>query len=103
MNISFFTVWPGCEMVYSASDYGKVETDWAKLAHHRITFIPRDLTENDLITASKHAVRGFYLRPRIIFEMLSSITSLYAIHSIIKGFIAFLNTLNRRNSHSGGN
>jgi len=36
------TIWLGAKLSVDASDYGQVETDWGKLAHFKISFIPRD-------------------------------------------------------------
>jgi radical SAM superfamily enzyme YgiQ (UPF0313 family) len=92
---NFLTIWPGCELADSPGQFGKFENDWSKLAHQRITFIPHGLKEKDLIHASKTAFRRFYLRPKIIFGILSSLTSIRAIKSIIISFVVFLKTISR--------
>jgi hypothetical protein len=101
INISYFqqnfpTIWPGCELCQNPEQYGSVETDWGKLAHQRVTFIPYGLTEEELIKASKDAFRRFYLRPKIILEILISLRSLRNVHTAMKSFIAFLKTIFRK-------
>ena len=92
---NFLTIWPGCELAIDADQYGWVNTDWTKLAHQRVTFIPHGLTEDDLIIASKKAFRRFYLRPTIMLEILLSLSSPRAIHAVFLAFIVFLKTLLR--------
>jgi len=93
---NFLTIWPGCEMAVEPEKYGAVEWDWQKLAHQRVTFIPNGLTEADLIEASKRAFRRFYLRPRIIFEVLVySLTSWRAITNAFTAFAVFMRTILR--------
>ncbi len=94
---NFLTIWPGCELAKDPEQYGHVESDWSKLAHQRVTFIPHGLTEQDLIQASKDAFRRFYLRPKIIFEiLLQSLTSWRAARNAMIAFMAFLKTIFRK-------
>ena len=94
---NFLTIWPGCELAAKPEEYGTVEKDWQKLAHQRVTFIPKGLTEADLIEASKRAFRRFYLRPRIIFEVLFySLSSWRALRNAFTGFAVFLRTILRK-------
>ena len=93
---NFMTLWPGCEIARNAERYGHVETDWDRLSDKRITFIPSGLSAEDLLKASKAAFRRFYLRPRILFEiLLQSLTSWRAAHNAIVAFVAFLKTMSR--------
>jgi anaerobic magnesium-protoporphyrin IX monomethyl ester cyclase len=95
---NFLTVWPGCEISRDPEHYGAVETDWQKLAHQRVTFVPTGLTEEDLIKASKRAFRCFYLRPRIILELLTLLRSWRGARTLATGFIGFLKTMLRPRS-----
>ena len=89
------TVWPGCELSGVAERYGECETDWSKLAHQRVTFIPHGMTKKDLIEASKSAFRRFYLRPRIILNFAESLASLRGIRTLVLGFITFCRSVLR--------
>jgi radical SAM superfamily enzyme YgiQ (UPF0313 family) len=93
---NFLTIWPGCELSSSPEQYGSFESDWNKLAHQRVTFIPCGLTAEDLIKASKDAFRRFYLRSKIIFEILTTLTSWRAFKSAVIAFLAFLKTISNR-------
>lgn len=92
----FLTLWPGCELSVEAAEYGEAETDWRKLTHFRISFVPKGLTRQDLLSASKKAHRKFYLRPRIVFETLGTLTSWLAVKFAVKAFNAFLKTAFRK-------
>jgi len=97
---NFLTIWPGCELSKNASQYGLVESEWNKLAHQRITFVPYGLTREDLMNASRDAFRRFYLRPKIIFAILISLNSFRAIRCAMVAFIAFLKTIFRKKTVS---
>ncbi|MFX0203080.1 MAG: B12-binding domain-containing radical SAM protein, partial [Candidatus Hodarchaeota archaeon] len=96
---NFLTIWPGCELSRNPEEYGSFDPDWNKLAHQRVTFIPYGLTAEDLTKASKNAFRRFYLRPKIIFEILSSLTSWRAFKSALTAFLVFLKTISRKSCH----
>lgn len=94
---TFLTIWPGCELSNSIDQYGNAEKDWDKLTHFQISFVPDGLTSDDLLRASKSAFRRFYLRPKIIFEILLYIRSFRALkYAIIAGWV-FLKSLFRKN------
>jgi anaerobic magnesium-protoporphyrin IX monomethyl ester cyclase len=92
---TYLTILPGCEMAKDAEKYGDFETDWDKFSMYKITFVPHGLTKEDLLKASKDAFRRFYLRPKIILENLSSLTSLCAMQTAILSFWAFIKTMRR--------
>ncbi|MFX0204107.1 MAG: B12-binding domain-containing radical SAM protein [Candidatus Hodarchaeota archaeon] len=92
---TFLTIWPGCELSENADEYGHTEREWDKLGHFQISFIPNGLTPEDLLRASKEAFRRFYLRPRIVLEILSSIRTPRAFKSALIAFIAFLKSIFR--------
>ena len=103
IGLSYFqqnclTVWPGCELSADPGRYGTVETDWEKLAHQRVTFVPTGMTEEDLLGASKQAFRRFYLRPRIVLELLPLLSSWRGAQALVAGFVGFLRTMLRPGS-----
>ena len=93
---NFLTIWPGCELAVDPEQFGQVETDWSRLAHQRVTFVPHGLTKKDLLDASNKAFRKFYLRPKIIFGILVTINSLRAFENTLKAFRVFLRTVFRK-------
>lgn len=93
---TFLTLWPGCELFQVAEKYGQVIKNEGKPnSHFHISFIPYGLTREDLLRASKKAFRRFYLRPRIIWETLTSLTSLRRIRSALLSLEAFFKTMFR--------
>jgi anaerobic magnesium-protoporphyrin IX monomethyl ester cyclase len=89
---TFLTLWPGCELSVRASEYGETESDWEKLTHYQISFVPNGLSREDLLKASTEAFRRFYLRPRILVETIGTLTSWRSVKAAVKGFITFLKT-----------
>lgn len=97
---NFLTVWPGCE-IYSqtmnnSDSYAYYNSSWDTLAHQRITFIPKGMTNNELIKASKDAFRRFYLRPKVILALLPLVASKRGIKFLYKAFGVFLKTIFRK-------
>ena len=92
---NFLTIWPGCELSEYADQYGYTEREWGKLSHYKIAFIPSGLTQEDLLRASKEAFRRFYLRPKVVLEILCSIRTLRALKCTVIGFIGFLKSIFR--------
>jgi radical SAM superfamily enzyme YgiQ (UPF0313 family) len=92
----FMTMWPGNELSKDAEKYGRAITDWDKLSHFQISFVPHGLTEEDLLNASKSAFLRFYLRPRSILQILGTLTSPRAVKNLFDSLVAFLKTVGRR-------
>jgi anaerobic magnesium-protoporphyrin IX monomethyl ester cyclase len=91
---NFLTVWPGSDIFSKINDtsdnYEYYNSNWDTLAHQRITFIPKGMSKNELIKASKSAFRRFYLRPEIVIGLLPLITSKRGIKFLYNAFGAFL-------------
>jgi anaerobic magnesium-protoporphyrin IX monomethyl ester cyclase len=96
---NFLTVWPGCEIysqtIDNSDSYEYYNSSWDTLAHQRITFIPRGMSKNELIKASKSAFRRFYLRPVIVIGLFPLITSKRGIKFLYNAFGTFLKTIFR--------
>ena len=93
---NFLTAWPGCEIANNVDGSEISLKDWGTLAHQRVTYIPEDLTPEDLIRASKQAFRRFYLRPAIMLEMLSTLNSWWRLKSLLIAGLVFLKTIRRK-------
>ncbi len=93
---TFMTILPGCELSREADKYGTYEKDWRKLALYEISFVPNELSRDDLLNASKQAFREFYLRPKIIFENIRRLTSLRALKTALLSLSVFFKTITRR-------
>jgi anaerobic magnesium-protoporphyrin IX monomethyl ester cyclase len=94
---SYLTVWPGCEISYGLPKGERNQEEiWGKLAHQRITYIPKAMTEKQLAEASKDSFRRFYLRPKIIWRFMPMLASLRGIKFSIIALIVFLKTIFRK-------
>ena len=70
MTFCFFTPFPGSDLGMTAHAYGKVLTDWNRLNLYEPSFIPKDLTEDDLLEYGQRCVKLFYSRGRIVHSYL---------------------------------
>jgi anaerobic magnesium-protoporphyrin IX monomethyl ester cyclase len=100
---NFLTIWPGCE-IYSlinnnSDSYEYYNSSWDTLAHQRITFIPKNMSKNELIKASNSAFRRFYLRPRVIIGLLPLITSKRGVKFLYSALGTFLRTILRNSKN----
>ena len=74
---------PGSVQYAEASKYGKLdETDWSKYSYWRPVFIPKGLTEEILLKKHKEFYRRFYLRPRIMFNIVKSFFGREGMHKL---------------------
>jgi len=59
-HVTFCTPMPGAEMFTTAGQYGEFERDWRKLGFWDPVFIPKGLTEEELIESHRRMYRKFY-------------------------------------------
>jgi anaerobic magnesium-protoporphyrin IX monomethyl ester cyclase len=99
---NFLTVWPGCEIssqiIRNDDSFEYYNSNWETLAHQRITYVPKSMSKNELLKASKRAFRRFYLRPEIVIGLLPLLTSQRGIKFLFKAFGTFLKTIIRNNN-----
>ena len=99
---NFLTVWPGCEIYNQINQDNNIfeyyDSSWMSLAHQRVTFVPKGLSEGELISASKSAFRRFYLRPRIIVGLLPLFSSKRGIKFLFIALITFIKTIFRKSA-----
>ena len=97
MSVNFMTPFPGSLLYRDAHLYGTFDADWRKMNMLEVVFIPRGLTQADLIKASHNLWKRFYLRPRIVFGYLLRLMKNPAIGlDLLKGFLAFIGLLLKR-------
>lgn len=70
-QLGIFTPLPGSEIYHHAEKYGSFVNDWKKMNLWSPIFVPKELTEQQLLDFQSQALRRFYLRPKIIFSYLS--------------------------------
>lgn len=94
ISVMMLTPFPGSELYNMAQHYGVFNNDWNKMNLLQPVFIPKGLDEETLNSYTRKMLRGFYLRPRIIWGYLLRIAKHPGtIFRILKGFYAFLITV----------
>jgi radical SAM superfamily enzyme YgiQ (UPF0313 family) len=68
-HIFMLSLLPGCELFYKLK--GQYSPDFSKKIFKEVQWTPDGLTKNDLSKAISTAYRKFYLRPNILFKLLS--------------------------------
>jgi radical SAM superfamily enzyme YgiQ (UPF0313 family) len=97
ISINFMTPFPGSQLFQDAHLYGQFDVDWRKMNMLRVVFVPRGLTEADLLKTSHDLWKHFYLRPRIIFGYLVRLIKNPMIgFNLFRGFFAFIALLFKR-------
>ena len=69
-HVTFCSPMPGAELFNTASQYGEFEHDWKKLGFWDPVFIPKGMTQKQLIDSHRRMYRKFYLRPSIFLRYL---------------------------------
>lgn len=67
-QFAIFDVLPGSELWEELK--GEFKPDWTKKAAKEPEWVPKGLTNKDLLEAQTRAFRTFYLRPKIIFRLM---------------------------------
>lgn len=76
---SFLTPYPGSEVYRIAENYGEFDKDIRKMSNLTINFVPFGLTRELLKKYSRILFLKFYLRPRIIMQVLKSVRDLESL------------------------
>lgn len=92
-HFTFFTPLPGSEIYETIDDYGEFDRDWRKASCWNPVFIPKGITDKQLVNYWKRASLGFYARPRIIWGYLRKIKSLRHVKVYLNGLLALLESL----------
>jgi len=82
-----FTIWipvPGSEMTEILKKEGKLKIDnMSSVVLNQINYVPENLTEDELQKLLRKAYFEFYLRPKILFGLLSEIQSFEHLKNIL--------------------
>ncbi|MBI4864349.1 MAG: cobalamin B12-binding domain-containing protein [Candidatus Riflebacteria bacterium] len=92
-QMSFLTPFPGTQVFAQASQYGTMTEDWDRMNMWTPVFVPNGLTEDDLVSWQKTAIRRFYFRPRIVLGYLAKLDSLARWRAFARGALAVLGAL----------
>ena len=89
IHVSLFTPFPNTESYYQALENGTLDDDWSKMSQWNPVFKPAGFEDGDLERYLRQAVRGFYLRPRIILSYLFLIKDRQNARKLFLGAKAF--------------
>ncbi len=87
---TFFTPLPGCELYDTIETYGKLEDDWSKMNMWYPVFIPRGLSQHELVVYAKRAFRKFYFRQRIMWGYLKTLRKPGSVAKLAVGVYSML-------------
>jgi len=94
ISVFLLTPFPGTELYHSAHQYGIFKNDWKSMSMFiEPCFIPHGLTGKKILAYRKKAILQFYLRPKVVFSYLRTITTLSRLRVLIKGMFAILKLL----------
>jgi anaerobic magnesium-protoporphyrin IX monomethyl ester cyclase len=100
---SFLTPYPGSEVYKIASRHGAFDPDYNKMSNLTVNFVPDGLTREDLQKYSRYLFLRFYLRPRIMRRLLTSINSWEAFRRLLKSAAVWARYVSRRTAPSPEN
>ena len=75
ISFNYYTPFPGSAAYEIAKEYGTTKGDLNDMTKFKPVFIPRGLTEEDLIKHTKACYRHFYLNPKTILNYLRRVKS----------------------------
>jgi len=96
--MSHFRPLPGSEFYATAERYGRFNDDWEKSSGWRPIFVPDGLSVEELVSSLNSAYRRFFLRPRIMLHLLSTMTSwnhIMMYMGALQGFFAITSSRRR--------
>jgi radical SAM superfamily enzyme YgiQ (UPF0313 family) len=68
ISVSLLTPFPATELAERSTEFGHFDADWSKMNLLNAVFVPFGLTQQELLTAQKNLLKGFYRRPKIWFD-----------------------------------
>lgn len=82
---------PGTEFYRYVESNGYLETrDWSRYdPMQKPVFSYPELSSDEIAYYSRHGLRGFYLRPRYVWDRLHSIRNFYDLTSNLRNFVGF--------------
>lgn len=92
-HFTFYSCFPGSTMYKDIRAYGEYKENWEEMSLWKPTFIPRGMTEEELLRFQKLGFREFYLRPKVIINFLRFIRRPRHILFLFYGLMGFLQQL----------
>lgn len=93
--ITIFTPLPGTKLYEGIDLYGQFNEDWQKMSQHYPVFIPRGLTREEILDFNNKGLREFYLRLKMVPNLLKRIKSIKHLAGFVcAGVLFVLNVIN---------
>lgn len=92
-HMTFFTPFPLTAAIKLWPKYGYFDKSKGSFMGNTPSFIPFDLTEEELINYRKYIYRMFYLRPKIVFRYVLKLLNIRNSKKIIMSVISFFKYL----------
>ena len=92
-QLTIYTPLPGTEDYHIADKYGVFEESWDKMSMYNPVFVTNGLTKQELLEYQKLAYRKFYLRPKIIYSVMTKARGLDAATVLFNGAFNVLQML----------
>lgn len=84
-----FTPHPGTEIYSRLKQEGRLSNpSWTSFFYDKVTVLPREISEKQLLRLERHAYRSFYGRPRIVRGILSDVRSLGQLKRLVQRSLA---------------
>ena len=82
---------PGSQFYVDAKAEGRIiNENWTDYNLSKVLYRHPVFTEKELFNEQRNMYLRFYLRPRIIFNLIKSINSLNALNNVLRGFSGFI-------------
>ncbi len=82
---------PGSQFYIDAKAEGRIiNENWADYNLSKVLYRHSVFTEKELFKEQRNMYLKFYLRPRIVFNLIKSVNSLNAVKNILRGFSGFI-------------
>lgn len=91
--ITIFTPLPGTKLYGEINQYGHFDEDWQKMSQHYPVFIPSGLTGGEILAFNNRGLREFYLRPKMILNLLKRVKSVKYLAQFAWAGILFMMNL----------
>jgi len=84
-----FTPHPGTDIYNRLKQEGRLSNpSWTSFFYDKVTVLPREISEKQLLSLERHAYRAFYGRPRIVRGILADVRSLGQLRRLVQRSLA---------------
>jgi anaerobic magnesium-protoporphyrin IX monomethyl ester cyclase len=91
ISLHYLCPFPGSIVYEVADQYGTFDKDWTKMNFYNAVFVPKGLTEKDLIRHTKLTYLRFYIRLKTIYNYLKRIRTRKQFLLFVKAGLSLFN------------